>query len=164
MINNNDNDLHIKKVGEYLYLKDGISKMGTKGPYLYIEDDAIDIMTVKRAFKEACIPNRLDVALNGEIALNYLRDKNSQKPSLIFLDLNMPKMNGIQFMEIVKHDEALRHIPIIILTTSNNEGDKEACFKLSAAGYMVKPMDYRKFVEMIKTIDAYWRFSELPKI
>ena len=80
----------------------------------------------------------------------------------ILLDLNMPRMNGIEFLRIVKADPALRRIPVVVLTTSREEEDKLNSFDLSVAGYMLKPVDYQKFVEVVKTIDLYWTLSELP--
>ena len=100
---------------------------------------------------------------NGEKALEYLKDENTEKPCLVLLDLNMPRMNGIEFLEIIKRDDNLKKIPVIVLTTSNEEKDKIESFRLSVAGYMVKPIDYQQFVEMIKTINIYWTTSELPE-
>lgn len=132
-------------------------------PILLVEDDRVDIMTTQRAFKELKIPNQLPTTGNGEEALEYLKDENTEKPCLVLLDLNMPRMNGIEFLEIIKQDDNLKKIPVIILTTSNEEKDKIESFRLSVAGYMVKPIDYQQFVEVIKTIDIYWTTSELPE-
>ncbi len=132
-------------------------------PVLLVEDDRVDTMTTQRAFKELKIPNQLSTSGNGEEALEYLKDENTEKPCLLLLDLNMPRMNGIEFLEIIKQDDNLKKIPVIILTTSNEEKDKIESFSLSVAGYMVKPIDYQQFVEMIKTIDIYWTASELPE-
>src|SRR3989338_6329472 len=76
--------------------------------------------------------------------------------------LNMPVMNGIEFLEVVKHDDRLKGIPVVVLTTSEEEQDKVNSFNLGVAGYMAKPVDYRQFVEVIRTIDAYWTISEMP--
>jgi len=78
------------------------------------------------------------------------------------LDLNMPKMNGTEFLKIVKKDELLKKIPVVVLTTSSQQQDVVESFKLGAAGYMVKSVDYGKFVETIRTINLYWTLSELP--
>lgn len=132
-------------------------------PILLVEDGRVDTMITQRAFKELKIPNQLLATGNGEEALEYLKDENTEKPCLVLLDLNMPRMNGIEFLEIIKQDDNLKKIPVIILTTSNEEKDKIESFRLSVAGYMVKPIEYHQFVEMIKTIDVYWTTSELPE-
>ena len=127
------------------------------------EDDSVDAMTVKRALKDLKITNQLIHAANGEEALKHLRNENNVRPCLILLDLNMPKMNGIEFLKIVKADELLKKIPVVVLTTSKEEQDIVESFKLSVAGYMVKVVDYKKFVEIVRTIDLYWTLSELTK-
>ena len=131
-------------------------------PILLVEDDTVDVMTVKRVLKDIQVTSELVQAGDGEQALAYLRDDGNAKPCIILLDLNMPKMNGIEFMRIVKADEALQRIPIVVLTTSNSDQDISKSFELGAAGYMLKSVDYKKFVEIIKTIDLYWTLSRLP--
>ncbi len=136
--------------------------MRGKRPVLLVEDDKVDSMTVERAFRDLHVANPLKLVENGEEALSYLRDLENEKPCVILLDLNMPRMNGIEFLEIVKKDEKLKRIPVVVLTTSKEEQDKVDSFHLGVAGYMVKPVDYHKFVEVVKTIDIYWTLSELP--
>ena len=136
--------------------------MRNSKPILLVEDDAVDVMTVKRALKDIQVMSELVPIGDGEQALAYLRDDGNAKPCVILLDLNMPKMNGTEFMRIVKADEALRKIPIIVLTTSNSNQDISKSFELGAAGYMLKSVDYKKFMEIIKTIDLYWTLSKLP--
>ena len=131
-------------------------------PILLVEDDAVDAMTVKRALEDLKVTNGLPHVANGEEALEYLRGQGNQKPCIILLDLNMPKMNGIEFLKIVKVDEELKKIPVVVLTTSGEEQDKIESFKLSVAGYIVKPTDYKKFVEAVRTLELYWTLSELP--
>jgi CheY-like chemotaxis protein len=131
-------------------------------PVLLVEDDAIDTMTVRRAFRDLKLSNPLAHATNGEDALEYLRNPENARPCVILLDLNMPRMNGVEFMKAVKADSSLKKIPIVVLTTSRDDRDIVESYKLSAAGYIVKPVDYKKFVEAIKTIDVYWTISELP--
>lgn len=137
--------------------------MRSSKPILLVEDDQVDAMTVKRALKEINVTNRLDIVDDGEKALLFLQNSENEKPGIILLDLNMPRMNGIEFLQIVKKDDILRKIPVIVLTTSREDRDKVDSFKLGVAGYMVKPVDYRKFVEVVKTIDLYWTLSELPE-
>lgn len=129
---------------------------------LLVEDDSIDAMTVQRAFKDLKLMNPLAHVTNGEEALEYLRSGDNELPCVILLDLNMPRMNGVEFMRIAKADPDLRRIPIVVLTTSTEDSDVVDSYKLSVAGYIVKPVDYKKFVEAIRTIDLYWTISELP--
>ena len=130
---------------------------------MLVEDDRIDVMTVKRALGDLSVTNPLTVAGNGEEALEYLRDEDNIRPGIILLDLNMPKMNGIEFLKVIKEDEKLKMIPVIVLTTSKEEKDKLDSFNLSVAGYMVKPVDYVQFVEVMRTIKTYWTIGELPE-
>jgi len=135
--------------------------MKSNNPVLLVEDDDVDTMTVKRAFTELNITNPLICTVNGEEALEYLRDPNNTRPCVILLDLNMPKMNGIEFMKIVKEDDDLKSLTIVVLTTSQDEHDKIESFNFSVAGYMIKPVDYKQFVEVIRTINIYWSLSEV---
>ncbi len=136
--------------------------MRSSKPILLVEDDQVDAMTVKRALKELHVTNRVDTVENGEEALLFLKDPQNEKPGIILLDLNMPRMNGIEFLTVAKQDERLRSIPVVVLTTSKAEQDKVDSFNLGVAGYMIKPVDYRQFVDVVKTIDLYWTLSELP--
>ena len=136
--------------------------MQSAKPILLVEDDSVDVMTVRRALKELDVANELVPAGDGEEALDYLRNRAAARPCVILLDLNMPRMSGTEFMKIAKADDALRTIPIIVLTTSNTEQDVATSFDLGAAGYMVKSVDYSRFMETIKTIDRYWTLSKLP--
>lgn len=137
--------------------------MKGKKPILLVEDDKVDAMTVRRAFKDLKVTNPLVHSINGEEALDYLSDDSNDKPCVILLDLNMPKMNGTEFLKVVKADESLKRIPVVMLTTSQEERDIVESFELSVAGYIVKPVDYQKFVEAIRTIELYWTLSELPE-
>jgi CheY-like chemotaxis protein len=137
--------------------------MRNSKPVLLVEDDSVDAMTVRRAFKDLKILNPLAHSGNGEEGLEYLRNQSNEKPCVILLDLNMPKMNGTEFLQVVKADTDLRKIPVVVLTTSREEFDIVQSFQLSVAGYIVKPVDYKNFVEAIRTIDLYWTLSELPE-
>ena len=131
-------------------------------PILLVEDDQVDVMTIRRALKEIHVTNPIVHVENGEEGLAWLRDASQTKPCIILLDLNMPVMNGIEFLEVVKKDEALRRYPVIVLTTSEEQEDKIKSFNLGVAGYMAKPVDYRQFVELMRSIDMYWTISEMP--
>jgi CheY-like chemotaxis protein len=131
-------------------------------PVLLVEDDSIDAMTVQRAFRDLKVTNPLKRTTNGEEALTYLRDPANDKPCLILLDLNMPRMNGIEFLGVAKVDSSLKEIPVIVLTTSSEERDIVESYRLSVAGYIIKPVDYMKFLDVIRTIQAYWSLSQFP--
>ena len=92
----------------------------------------------------------------------FLKNLKNDLPGIILLDLNMPKMNGIEFLRVMKTDNSIKRIPVIVLTTSKEEQDKIDSFNLGVAGYMIKPVDYLQFVETMRTIDMYWTLSELP--
>ena len=136
--------------------------MQNSKPILLIEDDDVDVMTVNRALRDLKVTNQLVPIGDGEEAIEYLRDESATKPCIVLLDLNMPKMDGAEFLKIVKADKALNKIPVVILTTSNSDRDVIESFELGAAGYMVKSVDYEKFVETIRAVDQYWTLSKLP--
>lgn len=131
-------------------------------PILLLEDDQIDALTVKRAFKDIQINNELIHLENGEEGLNFLRKLDQKPPCIILLDLNMPKMNGIEFLQEVKNDPKLKSIPIIVLTTSGEEKDRKKSFENSVAGYIIKPVEYNEFVLKMQTFKDYWYSNELP--
>jgi CheY-like chemotaxis protein len=119
-------------------------------------------MSVRRALRELNSNHVLSVAGNGEEALVYLRNRENLLPGIILLDINMPRMNGLDFLKILKADERLRRLPVVVLTTSKEEKDRLESFNLSAAGYMIKPVEYAGFVEVVRTIQRYWNLSEMP--
>jgi CheY-like chemotaxis protein len=134
---------------------------------LLVEDDEVDIMTVKRAFKKGNITNPLYIAGNGIEALSLLRG-NPGQPSLIpperrliLLDLNMPKMNGLEFLQELRSDPAIANIPVVVLTTSNEERDRVQAYNLNVAGYMLKPVTFSTFVELMITLNKYWTLCEM---
>ena len=119
--------------------------MRGRKPILLVEDDEVDQMTVRRALKEIHVLNQLDVVGNGEEALAFLRDPANERPGIILLDINMPRMNGVEFLRVIKDDEELKGMPVVVLTSSREEQDRIESFKLGVAGYMIKPVDYRQF-------------------
>ena len=129
---------------------------------LLVEDDEVDSLTVKRALEDLKVTNPIVTIPNGEEALAFLRADNKKRPVIVLLDLNMPKMGGIEFLRMTKQDDALKGIPVVVLTTSTSELDKIDSFALGVAGYMIKPVDYEQFLDMVRTIDLYWTASELP--
>lgn len=136
--------------------------MNDKQTVLLVDDDEIDIKSVQRAFEELHITNPLNVTHNGEEALEYLRDKKNKKPGLILLDLRMPRMDGIEFLRVMKKEDDFKIIPVVVLTTSKEEEDKIESFNLGISGYMMKPVNYIELVEVIRTIKMYWTLSETP--
>jgi CheY-like chemotaxis protein len=136
--------------------------MRTEKPILLVEDDRVDAVSVQRAFKKLKITNPLKLVLNGEEALDFLRHPENDKPCIILLDLDMPRMNGIEFLRIAKQDSRLKRIPVVVLTSSQEECDKVESFNLGVAGYIIKPSDYLQFIDVLSTIDLYWTLSELP--
>ena len=136
--------------------------MNSPNPILLVEDDEVDAMIIRRVFNDLKISNELLHRLDGEEALSYLTARPDKLPCLILLDLNMPKMNGFEFIKAVKADMMLSRIPVVILTTSNAEQNIIDCFQSGVAGYIVKPIGYAKFVETIKILDSYWTLSKLP--
>ncbi len=135
---------------------------------LLVEDDEVDVMNVQRAFKKTNNVNPLYIAANGLEALDILRGKGKTEPAmpqarrLILLDLNMPRMNGIEFLRELRQDENLRSIPVIVLTTSNEDRDKVEAYNLNVAGYILKPVTFSNFVEVMDTLNKYWMLSEIP--
>ncbi len=136
--------------------------MRTNKPILLVEDDEVDVLTVRRALKDLDVSSPLAVAANGEEALKLLRNGNSRRPAIILLDLNMPRMSGLEFLRQARAEGCAAGIPIVVLTTSREDRDVVEGFNYNVAGYMIKPVDYAKFVEVMKAIDSYWTLSELP--
>lgn len=130
---------------------------------LLIEDDIIEVMKLKRTISKLQLDHDIIEANDGEEALNILQKKN-EFPDIILLDLNMPKINGIEFLNILKADDVLKYIPTIILTTSNNQQDLLECYKIGIAGYILKPLKYEDYVLKIEKLLAYWSINELKKI
>lgn len=135
---------------------------------LLVEDDEVDVMNVKRAFKKYKITNPLYIAGNGIEALDMLRSQNGQPPQvpenrrLILLDLNMPKMSGIEFLHEIRRDEKLKRTPVIVLTTSDEDKDRIEAYNLNVAGYILKPVTFVNFAEVMVALNRYWALCEMP--
>jgi CheY-like chemotaxis protein len=130
---------------------------------LLVDDDDVDVMNVKRAFKKGNILNPLFVASNGVEALEMLRSgKVPASRRIILLDLNMPLMNGIEFLRHLRLDPALSATPVVVLTTSNAERDRVEAYQLHVAGYLLKPVTFVSFVELMSTMSKYWMLVEMP--
>jgi CheY-like chemotaxis protein len=130
---------------------------------LLVEDDQVDVMNVRRAFEKNHIANPLYVASNGLEALEMLRSHVVPiERRIVLLDLNMPKMNGLEFLRELRGDPVLQSIPVIVLTTSNDERDKVDAYNLNVAGYLLKPVTFVNFVDVMGTLNKYWTLVELP--
>jgi hypothetical protein len=133
---------------------------------LLVEDDEVDVMNVQRAFKRHNIENPLYVASNGLEALSMLRDQGKgaipASRRLVLLDLNMPRMGGIEFLYALRSDAELRMTPVIVLTTSNQDRDRVEAYNLNVAGYILKPVTFSKFADTMDVLNKYWALCEMP--
>lgn len=135
---------------------------------LLVEDDEVDVMNVQRAFKRNRIDNPLYVANNGLAALDMLRGSDSELPSvpehrrLVLLDINMPKMNGLEFLQALRQDESLKSTPVVVLTTSDADQDRLEAYRLNVAGYILKPVTFSIFSEVVASLNQYWALCEIP--
>ena len=128
-----------------------------------IEDDDIDVMNVRRALDRAHVTNPLFIAHNGLEGLELLRsDKVPRDRRLVLLDLNMPKMNGIEFLRELRNDPTLKSTPVVVLTTSDDDRDKIQAYDLNVAGYLLKPVTFVNFVDVMAALNKYWALVELP--
>jgi CheY-like chemotaxis protein len=133
---------------------------------LHVEDDDLCLMGLARAFKAAKIANRIYFAHDGIEALDMLRGTNGRarlpRPFTVLLDLNMPRMDGIEFLKEVRKDEELKKSVVFIMTTSNADEDKVAAYNLGVAGYILKSNPANAFLEATALLDTYWRVVEFP--
>ena len=129
-------------------------------PILLVEDDLVDIMTVKRGFKDVGVLNELLIMNNGEQALDYLNNPVQGLPCVILLDINMPKMNGHEFLEQLKKHTLFKFIPVIMLTSSKEQQDVDNSFELGISGYILKPVDYQQFLSSIQVLNSYWTLKD----
>jgi CheY-like chemotaxis protein len=133
---------------------------------LVVEDNPDDVTIIKRAMRKSELKSELYFANDGEEALNFLfqEDKfeDSPRPDLILLDLNLPKIRGLEVLDRVKKDNRLRRIPVIVLTVSDAEEDMARAYDSGAASYMTKPVDSKDFEQLIKTVQDYWRIAKPP--
>jgi CheY-like chemotaxis protein len=135
---------------------------------LLVEDDEVDVMNVKRAFKKNNISNPLYIATNGLEALAMLRGSPSQLDAvpahrrLILLDLNMPKMGGIEFLQALRADPVLKKTPVVVLTTSNGDQDRVEAYNFNIAGYLLKPVTFSAFADLMAALNNYWMLCEMP--
>jgi CheY-like chemotaxis protein len=133
---------------------------------LHVEDDDLCIMGLVRAFKKARIANPISFAHDGMEALETLRGANGRerlpRPYLILLDLNMPRMGGVEFLEELRKDEDLKKSIVFIMTTSGADKDRANAYNLGVAGYILKTNPANAFLETAALLDVYWRVVEFP--
>lgn len=129
---------------------------------LLVDDDSIDVMNVKRAFARNNLTNPIHEAKNGIEALDVLRRGALPPRRLVLLDLNMPRMNGLEFLRALRADPELRSTSVVVLTTSNEERDKIAAYDLNVAGYLLKPVTFPSFVDLMARLNEYWTRVEMP--
>jgi CheY-like chemotaxis protein len=130
---------------------------------LLVEDDEVDVMNVQRAFQKNHIANPLFIAGDGVDALAKLRSGDiPRERRIVLLDLNMPRMNGIEFLRELRRDPDLASTTVVVLTTSNDDRDKIDAYNLNVAGYLLKPETFSNFCEVMATLNKYWTLVELP--
>ena len=135
---------------------------------LLVEDDHVDVMNIQRAFKKININYPLNIAFNGVEALNMLKGNNGKPkltpaPKIILTDINMPKMNGIEFIRELRNDPEFKSTIVFVMTTSNDEQDKLDAYSLNVAGYILKPLSFEKFVNTVSVLNNYWKLCEHPE-
>ncbi len=134
---------------------------------LLVEDDEVDVMNVQRAIKKNNLNSPLYRASNGIEALEMLRNQGDlivarKQRLLILLDLNMPKMGGLEFLKELREDSDLHSLPVVILSTSKQDEDLITAYALNVAGYILKPVTFSNFVETIDILSRYWSLSQMP--
>lgn len=133
-------------------------------PILIIEDSEDDFEATVRAFSKTNLCNPIKHVFSGEEALTYLHEVSNPRPGIILLDLNMPGLDGRRTLEIIKQQPSLKKIPVIILTTSNDEYDVKSCYELGANTYIQKPVDFDSLILAIQQLKEYWfEIAILPK-
>ncbi len=134
---------------------------------LLVEDNPADVRLTQEALKDSKIVKNMNVVNDGEAAIRFLKKEsdyaNSPRPDLVLLDLNLPKKDGKEVLDIIKKDENLKSIPVVVLTTSQSDEDINRCYYLHANSYMTKPVDFDEFIQTIRALEDYWMFyAKLP--
>jgi len=133
-------------------------------PILIVEDNPVDLDLTLRAFSSRKLTNPIQVARDGEEALAYIErwEQGEPLPVVILLDLNLPKVNGLEVLQVLKNHPEFKTIPIVILTTSSESSDMKSAYQLGVNSYIIKPVDFEKFIEMAKQIELYWNVINKP--
>lgn len=137
-----------------------VARSGKVIDVLLVEDDPGDVLMTREAFEDNKVANRLAVVSDGVSALAFLRKEgehaDAPTPDLVLLDLNLPRMDGREVLEAMKGDDALRSIPVVVLTTSEAEEDVVRSYSLHANAYVTKPVDFDRFIEVVRQIDEFF--------
>jgi CheY-like chemotaxis protein len=142
--------------------------MDSFGRILMVEDDPKDVELTLTALEEYKLANEVVVTRDGEEALDYLycrgnfQTRTHENPAVLLLDLKLPKVDGLEVLQQIKSDEKLRLIPVVVLTSSREEGDMVASYKLGVNAYVVKPVDFHEFVNAIKELGVFWAVINEP--
>lgn len=136
-------------------------------PILLVEDNPQDVELTLRAFRKRKFSNPIHVARDGEEALDYIHDRGplagkAPIPTVILLDIRLPKVDGIEVLRQVKAHPIYRTVPVVMLTTSQEDTDIRSCYELGVNSYIVKPVDFDKFLEVVREIDVYWILTNAP--
>lgn len=136
---------------------------------LMVEDNPMDAELTLRALRKHNVSNPISVARDGEEALDYVYQRgrfaaNAPIPALILLDIRLPKRSGIEILQEIKQHRVYRTVPVVMLTTSQEEADIRTSYELGANSYIVKPVDFEKFLEVVRQIDLYWLLTNLPPV
>lgn len=133
-------------------------------PILLVEDNPVDLDLTLRAFKTQKLENPILTARDGEEALTYIEkwEQGESRPVVILLDLKMPKVSGLEVLKVLKSHHEFKTIPVVVLTTSSETTDVKEAYQLGANSYIVKPVDFEKFLDVAKQIDLYWRVLNKP--
>jgi CheY-like chemotaxis protein len=141
--------------------------MNKRYSILLVEDDEVDIMNIQRAFVKNDIKQPFYVARNGVEALEMLRNPEPfnirVKPQFLIVDVNMPKKGGLELLQDIREDPHLKKLTVFIMTTSNETKDRSTAYEYQAAGYIIKPLSFKEFVETISTLNQYINICELPE-
>jgi len=133
-------------------------------PILLIEDNPMDVDLTRRAFARRKIINPIEVARDGEEAIAFITrwEQGETLPVVVLLDINLPKINGLEVLKHFKSSALIRKIPVIVLTTSAEDRDIDTAYQLGANSYIVKPVEFEKFLEVAGQIDLYWNMINMP--
>jgi hypothetical protein len=133
-------------------------------PILLVEDNPVDVDLTLRAFKKQNLANPIIIARDGEEAINQIKLwRNGENiPVVVLLDLKLPKYNGLEVLNEIKSDAEFKTIPVVVLTSSSDDADVEKAYKLGANSYIIKPVDFDKFVEVAAQIELYWNVLNKP--
>ena len=144
-----------------------MSQQNQRGIILLVEDNPDDVELTQRAFRRSCLGNRIISKRDGQEALDYLFGTDDSEPAgplpnVILLDLNMPRINGLELLQRLRSDDRTRAVPVVILTTSDEQRDVIDSYQLGANSYIRKPVDTREFFEAIKSLEQYWTVRNVP--